>query len=230
MRIDITPGRGRTTVGPPSGPTETIPASVTVTIADTLPYNVEVRLEWSPSVGKLAIRKVCCTAVPGGDDVSPIGIARIALRDTVQSALETEYLGATGWPGLLDKHHDHNPLAVDALIYLLAVAFQSPKPTATVALARGLSPASGPKRVLAARKAGLLHRDRTGQTRRSVSDIEPTQQRRRPGEVEPDAAVALLVDGEVATPRSPRCIPQSDPRRTADLALLSAAPSHRFPR
>jgi hypothetical protein len=42
------------------------------------------------------------------------------------------------------------------LIYLLAVALQSPKPTATVALARGLSPASGPKRVLAARKAGLL--------------------------------------------------------------------------
>jgi hypothetical protein len=54
------------------------------------------------------------------------------------------------------KHSDHDALAVDALIYLLAVAFQSPKPTATVALARGLSPASGPQRVLAARKAGLL--------------------------------------------------------------------------
>lgn len=50
----------------------------------------------------------------------------------------------------------HDPLSVDALINLFAVAFQSPKPTATVALARGLSPASGPKRVLAARKAGLL--------------------------------------------------------------------------
>ena len=79
--------------------------------------------------------------------MSPIGIARIALRDTIQTALESEYLGGTGWPGLLDKHSDHDPLAV---------AFQSPKPTATVALARGLSPATGPKRVLAARKAGLL--------------------------------------------------------------------------
>jgi hypothetical protein len=59
-------------------------------------------------------------------------------------------------PGLLEKHRDHDPLAVDALIYLLAVALQSPKPTATVALARGLSPASGPKRILAARRAGLL--------------------------------------------------------------------------
>ena len=85
MRIDITPGRGRITVGPPGGPTETIPASVTVTITDTVPYDVEARLEWSPTVGKLAVRKVCCTALPGGDDVSPTGIARIALRDTIQT-------------------------------------------------------------------------------------------------------------------------------------------------
>ena len=156
MRINITPGRGRVTIGPPTGPTETIPASVTVTITDTVPYDVEARLEWSPTIGKLAIRKICCTALPGGDDVSPTGIARIALRDTVQAAREAEYLGGTGWPGIVDKHRDRDPLAVDALIYLLAVAFQSSKPTVTVALARGLSPASGPKRVLAARKAGLL--------------------------------------------------------------------------
>jgi len=156
MRIDITPGRGRIRVGPPDGPNETIPASVTVTITDTLPYDVEARLEWSPAVGKLAVRKVTCTALPGGDDVSPAGIARISLRDTIQAVLEAEYLGATSWPGLLDKYSDHDPLAVDALIYLLALALQSPKPTATVALARQLSPASGPKRVRAARKAGLL--------------------------------------------------------------------------
>lgn len=164
MRIDIIPGRGRISVGPPGGPTETIPASVTVTITDTLPYEVEARLEWSPTVGKLAIRKICCTALPGGDDVSPLGIARIALRDTVQAALEAEYLGGTGWPGLVDKHRNYDPLAVDALIYLLAVAFQSSKPTVTVALARGLSPASGPKRVLAARRAGLLPETEPGKS------------------------------------------------------------------
>jgi len=164
MRIDVTSGRGRISVGPPGGPTETIPASVKVTITDALPYDVEARLEWSPTVGKLAVRKICCTALPGGDDVSPTGIARIALRDTIQIALETEYLGGTGWPGLLDKHRDHDPLAVDALIYLLAVALQSPKPTATVALARGLSPASGPKRVLTARKAGLLPETEPGKS------------------------------------------------------------------
>ena len=77
---------------------------------------------------------------------------------------QTEYLGGTSWTGILDKHSDHDPLAVDALIYLLAVAFHSPKPTATVALARGLSPASGPKRVLAARKAGLLPETEPGKS------------------------------------------------------------------
>jgi hypothetical protein len=156
VRIDITPGRGRVRVGPPDGPTETIPASVTVIVTDTVPYDVEVRLEWSSTFGRLAVRKITCTALPGGDDVTPTGIARMALRDTIQTALETEYLGGMGWAGLLDKYSDQDSLAVDALVYLLAVALQSPKPTATVALARGLSPASGPKRVLAARKAGLL--------------------------------------------------------------------------
>ena len=129
---------------------------MTVTITDTFPYDVEARLEWDPAVGKLAVRQLRCTALPGGDDVSHTGIARMALRDIIHRALQTEYLGRAGWAGLLDKHRDGDPLAVDALIYLLAVAFQSPKPTATVALARGLSPASGPKRVMAARKAGLL--------------------------------------------------------------------------
>src|SRR6187549_1947026 len=99
MRIDLTPGRGRISIGPPGGPTETIPASVTVTVTDTYPYDVEARLDWDPAVGK-----ICCTALPGGDDVSPAGIARIALRDTIQTALETEYLGGTSWGGILDKH------------------------------------------------------------------------------------------------------------------------------
>src|SRR5207342_2077853 len=99
MRIDITPGRGRITVGPPGGPNETIPASITVTITDTFPYDVDMRLEWSPTVGKLAVRRICCTALPGGGDVSAPGIARMFLRDTIQAALETEYLGGTGWDG-----------------------------------------------------------------------------------------------------------------------------------
>ena len=44
---------------------------------------------------------------------SPAGIARIALRDTVRTASETEYLGGTGWPGVLAKHGDRDPLSVE---------------------------------------------------------------------------------------------------------------------
>ena len=169
MHIEIAPGRGRVSVGPPGGPTESIPASVTVTITDIFPYDIEARLEWSPTVGKLAVRKVCCTALPGGDDVSPTGISRIALRDTIQTALVTEYLGGTGWAGLLDKHSEHDPLAVDALIYLLAVAFQSPKPTATVAhrawSVSGEWTEASPHRS----QSWIAPRDRTRQSRRSVT-------------------------------------------------------------
>ena len=55
MTIAITTGRGRIAIGPPGGPTETIPAAVTVMITDTVPYDVEARLEWSPTDGKLAV-------------------------------------------------------------------------------------------------------------------------------------------------------------------------------
>jgi hypothetical protein len=106
--------------------------------------------------GKLAVRKICGTGVVGGEDVSPATIARIALDDTIQTALEAEYPGGRGWAGLVKEYHDRDPITVDTLMYLLAVAFQGPKPTATAALARGLSAASGPTRVLAARRAGLL--------------------------------------------------------------------------
>ena len=164
MRIDITPGRGRISVGPPGGPTETIPASVTVTITDTLPYDVEARLEWSPPSASSPSARCAALRCPAETMCRPPVSPASRYADTVQAALEAEYLGGTSWRGLLDKHSDHDPLAVDALIYLLAVALQSPKPTATVALARGLSPASGPKRVLAARKAGLLPETEPGKT------------------------------------------------------------------
>ena len=85
------------------------------------------------------------------------------------AALEAEYLGGTGWPGLLDKHSGHDPLAVDALIYLLAVALQSPKPTATVALAR-VSPRQRTQTSPRRPQSRTASRDRTRQDRRSVTD------------------------------------------------------------
>ena len=80
-------------MGPPGGPTETISASVTVTITDTFPYDVEARLEWDPAVGRLAVRELRCIALPGGEDAAHTGIAHMALRDTIHRALEDECVG-----------------------------------------------------------------------------------------------------------------------------------------
>jgi hypothetical protein len=83
-------------------------------------------------------------------------------------------------------------------MYLLAIAFQSPKLTATVALARGLSPASGPKRVLAARKAGLLP------TPNPVNPLEPDPAAKLVGVITapPSDDVAAAIERErAAEPR-----------------------------
>ena len=164
MRIDITPGRGRISVGPPGGPTETIPASVTVTITDTSPTTSRPGSNGPPPSASSPSARSAAPPCPEATTSRPPASPASRYATPSRQPWKAEYLGGTGWPGLLDKHSDHDPLAVDALIYLLAVAFQSPKPTATVALARGLSPASGPKRVLAARKAGLLPETEPGKT------------------------------------------------------------------
>jgi hypothetical protein len=89
-------------------------------------------------------------------------INKIALGEVVRRALEAEYIGSAGWDGIVDQFADHDQTTVDALVYLLAVALDSPKPSATVATARGLAPSSGPKRVSDTRKAGLISKTEPG--------------------------------------------------------------------
>ena len=207
MRIDITPGRGRISIGPPGGPTETIPASVTVTITDTLPYDVEARLEWSPTVGKLAVRRVCCTALPGGDDVSPTGIARIALRDTIQTVLETEYLGGTRvarTPRQAQRPRPARRRRVD-----LPARRRLPKPqahrhgcTRPWSVSRQRTQTS-PRRP----QSRTPPRHRTRQTRRSVTNDRSTQTTRSAPLGEPEATVAVhrtFADTALAVRRQPR--------------------------
>jgi hypothetical protein len=64
--------------------------------------------------------------------------------------------GPGGWQQLVAEHGDDDPIAVDALVYLLSHALGGQSPSATIAIARGLSPASGPKRAANARQAGLI--------------------------------------------------------------------------
>ena len=156
MQIDITPGRSRVDVGPPGGPTVSIPASCRIEVTGIEPYDVELDLEWLPDKAHLGVRKATYISQPFGDSVRLAQINKIALGEIVRQALEAEYIGAAGWVGVVDRFEDQPRERVDALVYLLAIALESPRPSSTVATARGLSPASGPKRVADARKAGLI--------------------------------------------------------------------------
>ena len=156
VQIDISRSRERVEVGPPGGPTEEISAACTIKITGTHPYDLRVRMEWVARDGKLSVRELNYAARPGGEPVRLASINRMALTELLHGALETAFLGSEGWAGVIARHPDDDQVAVDALIYLLAVALDSQKPSATVAIARGMSPASGPKRVATARKAGLI--------------------------------------------------------------------------
>jgi hypothetical protein len=156
MQVEVRQGRSKVEVGPPGGPTLKIPASCTIEVTDIEPYEVELRMEWIAEEGRLGTRQATYTSLPQGESVRLANINKIALGDLLHRALEAAVLGSGGWPGVVTKHDGYDQIRVDALVYLLAVALESPKPSATVALARGMSPASGPKRVANARKAGLI--------------------------------------------------------------------------
>ena len=156
MRVDVIAGRRRVSVGPPGGPAVPIAAAYTITVSDSAPYDLVLRLEWNEAHGRLLLQELTFRAQPSGEPVRMANIIRVAIADLVEKALELEVLGARGWAGVVGDHADWDPVAVDALVYLLSVAIGGQRPSATVARARGLSPATGPKRVSAARQAGLI--------------------------------------------------------------------------
>ena len=83
-------------------------------------------------------------------------INQLALADITERTLTDDVIGPEGWQQIIADHPDNDAVAVDALIYLLAYALGGQKPAVTIATARGLSPATGPKRAAHARQAGLI--------------------------------------------------------------------------
>lgn len=118
-------------------------------------YDLKLNVAWDESRGRHTLQKLTIDARPDGEYVRVSRMSQIALTDIITSALEAEVV-ADGWEQIVAAHPDDDPVAVDALIYLLSHALGGQKPSATVAIARGLSPATGPKHVARARQAGLL--------------------------------------------------------------------------
>jgi hypothetical protein len=156
MKVDVQRRKGTVTVGPPEGPVRQIPAAFTITISDHEPYDLRLDVAWSPTMGRHTLRRLTITAQDGDEYVRMSKMNQIAFAEIIETALHDHVIGADGWKQILDDHADHDPVAVDALIYLLSHALGGQRPAATIAVARGLSPATGPKRAANARHAGLL--------------------------------------------------------------------------
>ncbi len=166
-------------VGPPGGPTVNVPTNFTITVTDNPPHDLRFETAWNDAERRLTIRQATFTAVDDDDPVRMASIIRVAVGDIVCRAMEHEVLGERGWKGVVADYPDDDAIRVDALVYLLSVALGSPKPSANVAVARGLSPASGPKRVGAARKAGLLPETESGKPSAGLSTFRAAASSKR---------------------------------------------------
>jgi hypothetical protein len=157
MTTSVQPRVGKITIGPTDGPHVKIPAAYTVIVTGEPPYDLRLDVTWDPVLGRHTLHELTVTEQPDGVYVRMSQIGQIALAEIIERSLVNDVLGgADGWQKFVAEHGDDDPVAVDALVYLLSHALGGQSPSATIAIARGLSPASGPKRAAHARQAGLI--------------------------------------------------------------------------
>jgi hypothetical protein len=157
MTTNVQPRAGKITIGPTDGPQVKIPAAYTITVTGEPPYDLNLDVTWDPHLGRHTLHELTITEQPDGVYVRMSEINQIALGEIIERSLTNDVLGGPGgWQRLVAEHDDDEPIAVDALVYLLSHALGGQSPSATIAIARGLSPASGPKRAANARQAGFI--------------------------------------------------------------------------
>jgi hypothetical protein len=157
MATAVQPRASKIAIGPPDGPHVKIPTAYTITVTGEPPYDLRLDVTWDPHLGRHTLHELTITETPDGVYVRMSQISQIALADLIERSLVNDVLGGPdGWQKLVAEHTDDDPVAVDALVYLLSHALGGQSPSATIAIARGLSPASGPKRAAHARQAGLI--------------------------------------------------------------------------
>jgi hypothetical protein len=156
MSARVVKRSGKVAVGPPGGPTVAIPTRFVVSITDEPPYDLLLDVTWDAGLGRHTLHQLTLTEQPGGPYVRMSQINQLALADIIERSLTEDVLGPGEWPGIVAAHADHDPVAVDALIYRLAFALGGQRPAATIAVARGLALSTGPKRAVHARQLGLI--------------------------------------------------------------------------
>ncbi len=180
MTKTITASARKVTVGPPGGPTFKIPAAFKIVSTGEPPYDLELSLAWSEEEGRHTLRQLTFTAPEGAEPVRMSRIMRVAIAEVIEKELQEYVLGEPGWPAVVAAQDpDTEQERVDALVYLLSVALGGQRPSATVAVARGLSPASGPKRVSIARQAGLIPATEPGKPSGGVASFDTATSKAR---------------------------------------------------
>jgi hypothetical protein len=147
---------GEIQIGPPGGPTHTIPDRFVVFVTGEPPYDLRLDITWDDDLGRHTLHQLTLTEQANGDYVRMSRINQLALADIIERTLTDDVIGPDGWPRIIADHPDDDPMAVDALVYRLAYALGGQRPAATIAIARGLALSSGPKRAANARHAGLI--------------------------------------------------------------------------
>src|SRR4051794_40317061 len=97
---------GKVTVGPPAGPTQTIPDRFAVSVTDEPPYDLRLDITWDPELGRHKLHKLTLTEQPGGDYVRMSRINHLALADIIERALTDDVIGPDGWPRIVTEHPD----------------------------------------------------------------------------------------------------------------------------
>ena len=129
MRTSVTHRAGSVTVGPPGGPHVKFPDHYTITITGEPPYDLVLDVTWDPALGRHTLHQLTITEQPGGDYVRMSRINQIALAEVIERCLVADVLGGPdGWQKLVADHLERDPVAVDALVYLLSHAARRTEP------------------------------------------------------------------------------------------------------
>jgi hypothetical protein len=137
-------------------PRYVVPAQVAVTLTDLEPYEFQLETTYNAETGLYEDEKLTITRTEDGPQITMGELQKVRLRDLAVQAMESELIGAHGWPSIVADHDDVEQAKVDALVYRLAYAIGSRRPTECVAEARGIGQPAATRRVQRARDKGLL--------------------------------------------------------------------------
>ncbi len=137
-------------------PRYVVPAQVTLMLTELEPYEFRLEATYNAETGLYEDDRLTITRTEDGPQITAAELQKVRLRDLAVQAMESELIGAHGWPSVVADYEDVEQAKVDALVYRLAYALGSRRPTECVAEARGIGQPAATRRVQRARDKGLL--------------------------------------------------------------------------